>query len=433
MTRLADMSLEELRALERELEREFSLQQGNRLSLDLTRGKPAPDQLELSAGLETAINGNYKASDGTDTRNYGGLRGIPEARSLGAEILDVSAEQVICWGNSSLGLMYLCAELAMNSGLWGDERRWRNHPAPKILTPVPGYDRHFTLSANLGLEMVNVPMDDAGPDMASIEALVRDDASIKGIWCVPKFSNPTGCSYSDERVTALARLPSLAAADDFVVFWDNAYAVHDFEFPRAPLAAIGALAEKAGTSDHVLQFASTSKITLASGGIAFLAGSEPVLRVIEQRLNVSSVGPDKVNQLRHARFLHQRLEAHMAEHARLLKPKFDLVQRVLTEELAELDIATWTVPGGGYFVSLDTRPGLAKKVGELAKSTGLSLTPAGATYPHGRDPNDSNLRIAPSFATLPDLMTAMEVFVLCLKLASARAEIATKSTHRSST
>ena len=423
MTRLVDMTLDALRAYEKTLDREYGLQRANSLSLDLTRGKPAADQLDLSRGLETAIDGNYKASDGTDTRNYGGLRGIPEARRLGAEILEVEPSQVISWGNSSLGLMHLCAELALNTGLWGDGRRWGSDPAPKILTPVPGYDRHFTLSASLGLDMVNVAMDDQGPDIAAIESLVRSDPSIKGIWCVPKYSNPTGCIYSDERVAAIARLPKIAAAQDFVVFWDNAYAVHDFQFPRAPLASIFELAHAAGTQDHVLLFGSTSKITLASAGIGFLAASDPVLKVIEARLNISSVGPDKVNQLRHARFLDGRLEAHMAEHARLLKPKFELVEQLLSEGLGELDIATWTHPRGGYFVSLDTRPGLAAIIGKLASETGLSLTPAGATYPYGRDPNDNNLRIAPSFATLTDLKTALEVFVLCVKLASVRDEL----------
>lgn len=426
MTRLADLSTEALKTLGDSLERELELTRGNRLSLDLTRGKPATDQLDLSRGLETALNGNYIASDGTDTRNYGGLRGIPEARALGGEIMEVPTENVIAWGNSSLSLMYLCVELAMSQGLWGDGRRWGSAAAPKVLTPVPGYDRHFTLSDKLGLTMINVPLDGDGPDMARVRELVAADPDIKGIWCVPKYSNPTGCTYSEEVVAAMAELPREAAADDFVVLWDNAYAVHDFSFPRKPLAPLLTLAEAAGTADRVLMFASTSKITLASGGIAFLAASPAVLKIIEARLNVSSVGPDKVNQLRHARFLGGRLEEHMAAHAALIRPKFDLVEDTLSRELADLDIATWTRPEGGYFVSLDTRPGLAGTVGRLAAEVGLALTPAGATYPYGQDPEDRNLRIAPTYASLTDLKTAMEVFVLCLKLATIRDEMSTR-------
>jgi DNA-binding transcriptional MocR family regulator len=240
---------------------------------------------------------------------------------------------------------------------------------------------------------------------------------------VPKYSNPTGCTYREEVVAQLAELPASAAADDFVVLWDNAYAVHDFQFPRQPLAPLLSLAQAAGTEEHMLLFASTSKITLASAGLGFVAASQPVLDVIEARLNVSSVGPDKVNQLRHARFLKSRLEAHMTEHAALIQPKFDLVEEILSRELGGLDIATWTVPHGGYFVSLDTRPGLARIVGELAANIGLAITPPGATFPYGRDPEDRNLRIAPTFARLEDLKIAMEVFVLCVKVASLRDEM----------
>ena len=428
MTRLTDMTPEQLQDLERSLDRDLRLQQANRLALDLTRGKPAADQLDLSAGLEDAIHGNYIASDGTDTRNYGLLRGIPEARQLGAEIMDVDAENVICWGNSSLGLMYLCTEIAIQTGLWQDSRRWSNCSSPQVITPVPGYDRHFTLNQSLGLQMINVAMDSCGPDMVAVEELVANDASIKAIWCVPKYSNPTGCTYSEERVQAIARLPLSAAADDFVVFWDNAYAVHDFQFPPKPLARLLEMADRAGTADHMLLFGSTSKITLASSGLAFVAATARVLDTIEKRLNLSSVGPDKVNQLRHARFLNGRLLQHMADQAELVKPKFDLVEQTLSEGLNALEIASWTVPEGGYFVSLDTRPGLASIVGELAAQTGLSITPPGATYPYQQDPENSNLRIAPTFATLSDLKAAMEVFVICVKLATVRDELSLRAT-----
>lgn len=423
MTRLRDLASEDLNVLAGTIEQQLKRPQGRRLALDLTRGKPAADQLDLSNGLEQVIQGNYIASDGTDTRNYGGLRGIPEARALGAEIMGVPADNIICWGNSSLGLMYLSIELLMTSGIWGDERRWAACEAPKVLTPVPGYDRHFVLSERLGLDMINVSLSDEGPDMNAVRDLVSQDPTIKGIWCVPRYSNPTGCTYSDEVVAGMAQLPKIAAAEDFVVLWDNAYAVHDFEFPRRPQADLLELARKAGNADNVLLFASTSKITQASAGVSFVAGSESSLAAIEDRLNVSSVGPDKVNQLRHARFLGGRVEEHMARHAAIMRPKFDMVQEILERELRPLDIATWTRPEGGYFVSLDTRPGLAAEVGRLAAEAGLALTPAGATFPYKDDPENKNLRIAPSFAKLEDLKTAMEIFVLCVKLATIQHEI----------
>jgi aspartate/methionine/tyrosine aminotransferase len=423
MTTLDNMSLDAIKVMARSLEQELELQRGNRLSLDLTRGKPSAAQLDLSAGLDDPISGNYTAADGTDTRNYGQLRGIPEARAIGAELMDVEVEEVICWGNSSLALMYLTAEQAVERGLWGDDRAWRNTPDAKVLTPVPGYDRHFTLTERLGLEMVNVDLTDTGPDLEQIQAAVADDASVKAIWCVPKYSNPTGCIYSDATVDAIAELPKVAAADDFVVFWDNAYAVHDFEFPRAPLKPLLSAARAAGTEDQMVLFASTSKITYASGGISFVASSSRVLDIIEDRLSVASVGPDKVSQLRHARFLGGRIEEHMAQHAELMRPKFELVEKVLAEELGELDIASWTTPAGGYFVSLDTRPGLARAVGELAAEVGLAITPPGATFPYGNDPEDRNLRIAPSFATLEDLKAAMQILVICVKLATLRDEM----------
>ena len=419
MKPLASMTTPELQDMRAELARELDLQIGNRLGLDLTRGKPAADQLDLSAGLDDAIAGDYFAADGTDSRNYGNLDGIPEAKALGAELMGVAPEDVVCWGNSSLTLMHTLVDLALHHGLWGDERRWSRASPPKLLTPVPGYDRHFTISEAADIEMVNVPMTDTGPDMEAVTRLAAADERIKGIWCVPKYSNPTGCIYSEACVTQMAELPSRAAADDFVVLWDNAYAVHDFSFPAAPLTPILPIADQLGTADHIAIFASTSKITYPSGGLGFVASGKRVVSQIIQRLSQASIGPDKVNQLRHARFLAGRLEQHMAGHARLIKPKFDLVEQVLREELGPLDIASWTTPAGGYFVSLDTRPGLARRIGELAASAGLKITAPGATFPYGRDPDDRNLRIAPTFATLPDLKAAMQILTLCIKLASA--------------
>lgn len=425
MSALSKLDVPALRALHAELSHELELQQANQLALDLTRGKPAPDQLDLSAGLDAAIAGDYFAADGTDTRNYGALSGLPEAKALGAELMGVAAEDVICWGNSSLTLMHICVELALSRGLWGDERRWSRAQPAKMLTPVPGYDRHFTLTQAAGIEMINVPMTDTGPDMQAAINLAAADEAIKGIWCVPKYANPTGCTYSAECVEQLAELPKLAAADDFLVLWDNAYAVHDFSFPSTPLTPILPAARQLGTQDNVVIFASTSKITYPSGGLGFVASGATVLRHITERLGNASIGPDKVNQLRHARFLSGRLEQHMAAHAELIRPKFDLVQATLSEELEALDIARWTTPAGGYFVSLDTRPGLAKRVGELAASAGLKITKPGATFPYGSDPNDSNLRIAPTFADMADLKVAMQVLTLCIKLASVEKQLET--------
>lgn len=430
MTRLADYDAEQLEGVRAALVTDFELQKGNRIKLDLTRGKPAPDQLALSDALDGILRGNFRTADGIDCRNYGNLRGIPEARALGAELLDVDPANVVCWGNSSLTLMHLVADTALRFGLWGDERRWARSDAPRMLAPVPGYDRHFTLTDSLGVGLVNVPIGDAGPDMDAVESLVQNDAEVKGIWCVPKYSNPTGCVYPDGVVERIARLPGIAAADDFVVFWDNAYAVHDLNFPPARLAPLMPLAERAGTTDHVAMFGSTSKITHAGAGLGFVAASERVLAVLEARMSAFVIGPDKVNQLRHARFLAGRLGEHMQAHAELLRPKFAAVEETLRDELAELEVATWTTPAGGYFVSLDTRPGLAGKVADLAAEAGLELTPPGATFPHGRDPEDRNLRIAPTFASLEDVKVAMQILVLCIKLASIENEIAKRKEAR---
>jgi aspartate/methionine/tyrosine aminotransferase len=415
---LADFDRATLAAMESELTHELDLQRANKLALDLTRGKPAADQLDLSAGLDDAVAGNYIAEDGTDSRNYGALTGLPEAKALGAQIMDTATDHIICWGNSSLTLMRMCVDIAMNRGLWGDARSWSRAESPKMITPVPGYDRHFTICESAGIEMINVEMSAEGPDMQAVTRLVSENQDIKGIWCVPKYSNPTGCIYSPQCVEQMASLPALAAADDFVVFWDNAYAVHDFNLPRQPLDPIMQFARRSETQDHVIMFASTSKITYPSGGLAFLASGPAVLKALEQHLSASSIGPDKVNQLRHARFLSGRLEQHMAQHAALIKPKFELVEEALSNGLSDLKIATWTRPEGGYFVSVDTRPGLARRIGELAASVGLTITKPGATYPYGRDPQDSNLRIAPTFASLEELKIAMHVLVLCIKLAS---------------
>lgn len=391
---------------------------GGNLRLDLSRGKPGVEQVSLSDGLDGVLQGNYIAEDGTDTRNYGGLRGIAEARALGAELMGLPAANVMAAGNSSLSIMHLVIRTAMDLGLWNDDRLWSNTDKPKILAPVPGYDRHFSLTNHFGIELIPIPMKEDGPDMQAAIAAAADP-SVKGIWCVPKYANPTGCTYSDKVVSALAALPGSAAADDFVVLWDNAYAVHDLYDEADTLASVFDEAEAAGTEDHVVQFASTSKITHAGAGVAFVAGSTKVLDALEHHLGILTVGPDKVNQLRHVKFLQGRLQAHMADHAAIMRPKFQLVEDVFSRELAGLGIATWTKPKGGYFVSLDVKPGLAKKIIAMAKSVGLTLTPAGATFPNGEDPQDKNIRIAPTFGSLEEIHAAMDILTLCIKTASA--------------
>lgn len=417
--KLADYSNEELRALTTELENRYAQRRGSNLKLDLTRGKPAADQLSLSDALDGILGGDYRASDGTDVRNYGGLRGLPEARELGGELMGVPADSVIVGSNSSLQLMYIVLELGLQDGLAGPA--WSSVERPTVICPVPGYDRHFTVCNELGLEMVTVPMLDNGPDMDAVGAFARD-RNVVAIWNVPKYSNPTGYTYSDAVVEALARLPSTAAFTGFTVLWDNAYAVHDFDAEGGDtLASLHTAADSEGTSDRCVQFASTSKITFAGAGISFISSGPGTLAAIEARLSAMTVGPDKVNQLRHARFLGGRLREHMAAHGELVKPKFEAVESALRQDLGELGIASWTTPRGGYFVSLDVAPGLAREIVALAADAGVTLTPAGATFPNGDDPEDRNIRIAPTFASLTDVETSLDVLTLCVRLASARA------------
>ncbi|MDE0423116.1 MAG: aminotransferase class I/II-fold pyridoxal phosphate-dependent enzyme [Gammaproteobacteria bacterium] len=405
-----------------DLEGRFDSLKGANLHLDLTRGKPAAEQLDLADELDGCLGGDYVAEDGTDVRNYGMLRGLPEARALGARLLDVAPDEVIAGGNASLTLMFFVLDAAMNTGLTGTP--WRAAGQVKCLCPVPGYDRHFALADALGMQLVTVPMTDAGPDMDVVEDLVTNDADVRCIWCVPKYSNPTGCIYSEETVRRLAELPRRHARNDqqpFLVLWDNAYTVHDFTFPPPRLTPILPLAKAAGTEDSIAMFASTSKITFAGGGISFVGGSANFLDAVEKRLSILMVGPDKVNQLRHARFLtRDRLETHMRAHAEIVRPKFEAVQRGLKRGLGGTGLATWTDPKGGYFVSLDTRPGLAKAVVALAGELGVALTPAGATFPHGHDPADRNIRIAPTLATLQEVESGIDVLSLCVKVAAAR-------------
>lgn len=415
---------EQLRQWESELLSEYENLKQQQLNLDLTRGKPSSDQLSLSDALDGILKGDYTAADGTDTRNYGGLDGIGEAKALGAELLGVSGDEILVGGNSSLTLMYLSAQTAFNFGLNGPDSAWNKQEKVKFLCPVPGYDRHFSICEQLGIEMVTVPMLSDGPDMDVVEQLIKDDSSIRGMWCVPKYSNPTGIIYSDATVNRIAQLGNIASPD-FRVFWDNAYAVHDLNSEFEELANIMEACRKHGTESSVLQFCSTSKITQAGAGISFMGASSSNLSAVKKVLSIQSIGPDKVNQLRHLRFLPNKeaVLTHMQKHAALLRPRFECVLKNLEEGFGGTELGTWEAPEGGYFVSFDCLPNVAKAAVKLSADAGVKLTPAGATFPYGNDPQDRNIRIAPSVPSVEELDTAMKVFVTCVKLASVQSKL----------
>ena len=394
------------------------------LNLDLTRGKPSTRQLDLSNILDGATKGSYITSEGIDSRNYGHLAGLPEMRSLGAELLGVAKNEVIVGGSSSLSMMYLAMFFAWQFGVSGKGSSWRDQGKVKFLCPVPGYDRHFSICEEFGIEMIRVSMDEDGPNMDQVEAFIANDKSIKGIWCVPKYSNPTGCIYSQNTIERLAKLGKISSPD-FRIFYDNAYAVHDLSEDGIDLPKIMDYCREHNTQNNVLQFTSTSKITFAGSGVSFLAASEENLNVIQQHLGVFCIGPDKVNQLRHLNFIQDRsgLKLHMKKHAKLLQPKFSSVLEHLKNNFEDSDLAQWTTPKGGYFISFDTRPGLADSVIELAAEAGVKLTPAGATFPYGLDPDNKNIRLAPSFPSLDDIDRAMRVFCNSVKLASIKQKI----------
>ncbi|MCB1698759.1 MAG: aminotransferase class I/II-fold pyridoxal phosphate-dependent enzyme [Pseudomonadales bacterium] len=422
------LSTAELQSQLATLEQQYDKLKGLGLALDLTRGKPCTEQVALADGLDGILQGNYRAQDGTDTRNYGGLDGLPEARALFGELLGLPAGEIMVGGNSSLTLMYQVVEFALSEGLQGPESAWGNNDTVKFICPVPGYDRHFSVCEHLGIEMVTVPMLDTGPDMDAVEALVKRDESIKGMWCVPRFSNPTGCVYSDDTVARIAALPGLAGAN-FLVMWDNAYAVHTLYDDAPALASIADHCRARGTLDQVFQFGSTSKITFASAGVAFLASSPGNLAALSKHLSYQTIGPDKVNQLRHVRFLRDmdKLSAHMAKHAALIRPRFESVLDTLESELAGTGMGSWTRPRGGYFISFDTLPGLGREVVRLAGAIGVKLTPAGATFPYGLDPLDSNIRLSPTFATEQAVKDTVAAFVVCVRLATVRQKLQQQS------
>ncbi len=390
-------------------------------ALDLTRGKPGKSQLDISMGMLDVVKSSADCiSEVGDCRNYGVLDGIPEAKRLFSELLDIPAENILVAGNSSLNIMYDSIIRAMQFGVYGSVRPWGREKHVKFLCPVPGYDRHFAICESLGIEMIPVPMTDDGPDMDIVEELVGSDAEIKGIWCVPKYSNPSGITYSDEVVRRFAALEP--KAPDFRIYWDNAYAVHDlYPDDKTELLNIFTEAKKLGRRNEnmIMYYASTSKITFPGSGVAIMAASEDNLRRTKELMSVQTIGYDKINQIRHVKYFGNAdgILRHMEEHAALLRPKFEIVCDTLERELGGLGIASWRRPKGGYFVSLDVLPGHAKKVYELCRYVGVKLTEAGATYPYHHDPEDKNLRIAPSFPENDDLQTAMDVLCLCVKLA----------------
>ena len=418
---LVGASRQELADLLTALEADFNAMKARGLALDLTRGKPASEQLALSEALDGILEGQFTTDSGVDVRNYGGLDGLPEAKALFGGLYDLTPDETLVGGNSSLQLMYLTLEFALNTGFRGTGSAWRETGDVSFLCPSPGYDRHFAICEHLGINMIAVPMTDAGPDMDRVEQLVKDDPAIRGIWCVPRFSNPTGCVYSDSTVARMAALPALADRD-FLVMWDNAYSVHALTDDAPVLANITEACREQDTLGSVMQFGSTSKITLAGAGIAFMGSSTESLAAFKTHLGYQTIGPDKVNQLRHLRLLPDRdaIEAHMGRHAALIKPKFDCVLEALARELGGSGIGEWTRPQGGYFIAFDTLPGLARTVVSLAAELGVKLTPAGATFPYGDDPEDRNIRLAPTFPSLEDVKTSAEVFALCVKLASVR-------------
>jgi transcriptional regulator len=422
---LNNASAEQLAQWEHALAAEYHAIVAKGLNLDLTRGKPSAEQLTLSNGMDGILKGNYTSPDGVDCRNYGGLDGIMEARAIGAAILGVPVESVLAGGNSSLTLMHQAMTIAHLFGLDGSDSAWANEETVKFICPVPGYDRHYSVCEHLGIEMITVPMTSNGPQMDEVERLIAEDSSIKGMWCVPKYSNPTGVVYSDDTVARIAALGKIAAPN-FRVFWDNAYGVHDLSDNPAQLASIMDACIAAGTEDSVLQFASTSKITFAGAGVAFMAASSSNLSGFKQSLGFMTIGPDKVNQLRHVHFFAEdnALKTHMQKHAAIIKPRFSSVLTHLESAFGDNDLGDWESADGGYFISFDTQPGLAKEVVKMAGDAGVKLTPAGATFPYGNDPKDSNIRIAPTVPTVAQVDEAMEVFVVCVKLASVRQAIA---------
>ncbi len=415
-----EMSKDELTQQKAELTRQFEDAKKMGLKLDMSRGKPTVAQLDMTMGLMDVLNSDSDMTtmDGVDARNYGLMDGIIEAKHLMADVMSVPAENVIVYGNSSLAIMYDAISRSVTHGVMGSTP-WCKLDQVKFLCPVPGYDRHFAITQHFGIEMILIPMTPEGPDMDLVEKYVNEDPAVKGIWCVPKYSNPQGISYSDETVRRFAALKP--AAEDFRIYWDNAYAIHHlYEDKQDQILEILSECEKAGNPDMVYEFCSTSKITFSGSGIAAMASSPANLADVKKSLTLQTIGYDKVNQLRHTRYFKnvEGMMAHMKKHADILRPKFEAVLSVLDQELGGLGIGEWTRPLGGYFISFDAMEGCAKEIVAKCKEAGVVLTGAGATFPYGKDPKDSNIRIAPTYPTSEDMAKATDIFVLCVKLVS---------------
>lgn len=416
-----EMSKEELAAVKNELEKAYEEAKGQGLNLDMSRGKPSVSQLDMTMGIMDVLDSSsiLKTEAGMDCRNYGLMDGIPEAKVLMGEMMGVPAENVIVCGNASLSIMYDIVSRSMTHGVCGS-MPWSKLNKVKFLCPVPGYDRHFAVTEHFGIEMVNVPMTPQGPDMDMVEKLVAGDDAVKGIWCVPKYSNPQGISYSDETVRRFASLKP--AAEDFRIFWDNAYIIHHlYDDKQDEILDILGECEKAGNPDMVYEFASTSKVSFAGAGIAAVASSKKNLDFMRKSLTIQTIGFDKINQLRHVKYFKnlEGMKAQMKKHADIMRPKFEAVLEVLEKELGGLELGSWIAPRGGYFISFEALEGCAQAIVQKCKEAGVVLTGAGATYPYGKDPKDSNIRIAPSFPTPEEMAQATDLFVLCVKLVSA--------------
>jgi len=421
---LSDASEQELTQRETELAARFVEIKARGLRLNMARGKPSLEQLDLAGPmLDLPGNNNFRDAEGTDCRSYGNIDGLPEMKQFFSGILNCPTENVIIGGNSSLAMMHDSLLRAYIWGVPGGDAPWQEQGTIRFLCPSPGYDRHFKITELFGFELPPVDMTEQGPNMDQVESLASNP-SVKGIWCVPRYSNPTGVTYSED---VIQRLAQMQTAPDFRIIWDNAYAEHHLVSRSTPLGDILAACNAAGHPERVLMFASTSKMSFAGGGVAAMAASNPNIADARTKIGVRTIGPDKLNQLRQLQFFRDLsgLRAHMREHARVLKPKFELVQEILRRELGGKHIARWSNPDGGYFVSLDVPDGCARQVIAVAKEAGVTLTPAGATFPHGLDPNDRNIRIAPTFPAPEEIRSAMEVLALCVELVAIRQRRAT--------
>jgi len=416
------MSCDELQDLLSALNKKYQDFVQQNLKLDMSRGRPAAEQLDLSSPMLDfpGSKDSCKTKDGLDCRNYGNVDGIPEAKALFAEMLEVSTKEIIIGGNSSLAMMHDTIMRALTTGVYGSEKPWGKLPKIRFLCPSPGYDRHFAICEMLGIEMITIKMKSDGPDMDTVEKLVAEDDSIKGIWCVPKYSNPEGITYSDEVVDRLAKMKT--RAKDFRIFWDNAYVVHHLTDEHDELKNILDACKEAGNPDRVFIFSSTSKITFPGAGIAMMAASENNINFIRKQIAIQTIGPDKINQLRHVHFLKnmQGINNLMKKHAEILRPKFETVLNILETELGGKGIAEWNKPRGGYFISFNTLPGCASESVRMAAEAGVTLTPAGATFPYGRDPEDRNIRIAPTLPPVEELKKAMELLCTCVQIVSIK-------------